>query len=166
MQKLILLTSGLVILFFTLMWIAFPFLNDVLLKEIMRSAKSTGFSNNSINGLLALRLKTALSFGAIPLLLFGNLMLIKRLKNPEYPRNKFRRVFILVIATYFIGFFLKFMVIKQNIALFERYRISEAIVNDIPLDQIYFYDFPLILNLITCLLFFLFAKRKVSSNTL
>ncbi len=166
MQKPILLSSALAILFFFIMWMLFPVLNHVLLKEIIGSSKSTVLSTASMGEEQAIGLKTALSFGILPLLSCGIFELIRRIKNLEYPMRKLGAILSVVSIGYLIGFCMKVVLLLIYVVDMEAYRLSPDIANSISLSQIYFYDYALVCAVIVGLLIFLFAKRKAFPNTL
>lgn len=154
------LSLVLTIVFFAFMWIVFPFLNDLLLKQFTGLSKSVVFTSNSMGGHSNLVLKTALSFGILPFLSLGVFQLVKRFKNPEYPGRKLILILLIVSVSYIIGFFCKCILLLLSLDVIASEPISPNIQTDIPLVQVYYYDYALVFSVVSGLLMFLFAKKK------
>jgi hypothetical protein len=170
MQKPILLTSALTVLFFTSMGVVFPFLNDALLKELIAPSMPFKITVSSMNEEFMIRLKTALSFGVLPLISFGAFQLVRRYKNPDYPNGKLIVIVSVVCAAYMVGFLIKFILILLSLGVIASEPLSPNVASDVPLNQIYFYDYALVCSLIAALLMWAFVKKKMAdsnySNTL
>lgn len=164
MQKLILLASGLAILFFTLMWLAFPFLNNALLKQLSSLSESVHFVSSSMGEEFTLRLKNALSFGAIPFLSLGSVLLIRKVKNPEYPTSKLVIILVVVLVSYLIGFLVKFLLVLISLDMIVSESISQDLTNSIPLSQVSFYEYGLVFSLIAALLMWAFVRKKLPDS--
>lgn len=166
MKKAITFVSILTPVFFTVMWFAFPFLNNGLLNHMKSSLRLTEFVSSKMNILFVLRLKTAASFGVLPLVSFGMFILVRRTKNPEYAgRKKMLNLGFLIVA-YVIGFFIKFQVLFSSLKYVDAHSIGPSIRFDKSIDSIYYYDYAVVFSLVAGLLLFLLSKRKRNNNQL
>lgn len=111
-----------------------------------------------------IRLKTALSFGVLPLISFGVFQLAKRIKNPDYPNGRLILILSVVCFAYMVGFLLKFLLILLSLGVIASEPLAPTIASDIPLNQIYFYDYGLICSLIAGLLMWVFVRKKKSDS--
>lgn len=164
MQHPIRLSLVLTILFFAIMWIVFPFLNEVLLKQLTNLSESAVFESTSMGDQSNLRLKTVLSFGVLPLLSLGAFQLIRRVKNPEYPARKLVIILSVVSVSYMIGFLCKYILVLLSLDVIVSEPISPNVKNAVPLNQLYFYDYALVFTVVAGLLLFLFAKKKAPAS--
>ncbi|WP_341903063.1 hypothetical protein [Fluviicola taffensis] len=164
MQKPILLTSILVVLFFFIMWLIFPLLNDALMKQLIDPAMPFKITVSSMNEEFTIRLKTALSFGVLPLLSFGFFQLVRRTKNPDYPNSKLILILMVVCFAYLVGFLIKFILILLSFGVIASEPLASDVASDIPLNQIYFYDYALVCSLIAGLFIWVFARKKKSDS--
>lgn len=162
MQKPGLITSALTVVFFTCMWILFPFVNDALLDQLIGPEMPFKVTVSSMNEEFLVRLKTALSFGVLPLISYGAFQLVKRTKNPDYPNGRLILILSVVCSAYLVGFLVKFMLILLSLGVIASEPLGPNVSSDIPLSQIYFYDSALVCCLIAALLMWLFARRKVA----
>nr|WP_294859062.1 hypothetical protein [uncultured Fluviicola sp.] len=161
MQKPILLTSALIVLFFITVWIVFPLVNEALLNQLTGPSSPFKITVSSINEEFMVRLKTALSFGMLPLISAVVFRLVRKYKNPEYPNGKLILILGVVCFAYLAGFLLKFIIVLLSLGVIASEPLAPNVVSTIPLSQIYFYDYALICTLIAALLMWGFAKRKV-----
>lgn len=170
MQNPGLITSTLTVLFFTCVWVGFPFMNDALLKQLIGPSMPFKITVSSMNEEFMIRLKTALSFGVLPLISFGVFRLAKKYKNPDYPNGKLILILTIVCFAYLVGFLLKFLLILLSLGVIASEPLAPNVVSDIPMNQIYFYDYALVCSLIAALLMWTFVRKKKSdsnySNTL
>lgn len=166
MKKTILFASILALVFFIAMWFAFPFVNNGLLNHMKSSLRLTEFSSVRMNSLFILRWKTASSFGILPLFSLGIFTLIRKTKNREYASRKLMIHLGLLIAAYFIGFYLKFQLLFSSLKYVDSHPVDPSIRFDKSIDSIYYYDYPLIGVFIGGLIAYLVAKRKQANNQL
>lgn len=164
MQKPVLLTSLLFVLFLLVIWMVFPVLNDTLLKQLIGPAMPFKITVTSLNEEFLIRLKTALSFGALPLLSFGVFQLVKRTKNPNYPNGKLILILIVICFAYMVGFLVKFILILLSLGVIASEPLASNVTSDIPLSQVYFYDYALVCSVIAALLMWAFARKKTSDS--
>ena len=115
---------------------------------------------------MAVRLKTAISFGILPLFALVFFWLIRKIKNPLYPTKKLGMLLLLISAGYLAGSYLKLVLLSNYVVDMENYRLSPEVVNSFSLSNICFYDYGLICAVMVALLIFMFAKKKTSANTL
>ncbi|MDF3027479.1 MAG: hypothetical protein K0S23_1786 [Fluviicola sp.] len=134
------------------------------MKQLTGLSGSMVFTSTSMGGKSNLALKTALSFGILPLLSLGVFQLVKRFKNPGYPSRKLIMILSLVCVSYLIGFFCKVIFILISLDVIISEPISPNVKMDVPLNQLYFYDYALVFSIIAGLLVFLFARKRTDSQ--
>lgn len=164
MQKPGILTSLLTLLFFFIMWMIFPLLNDTLLKQLIGPSMPFKITVSSMNEEFVIRLKTALSFGILPLISFGAFQLVKRTKNANYPNGRLMLIAGIVSSAYLIGFLVKFILILLSLGVIASEPLAPNVASDIPLNQIYFYDYGVVCSLIAALLMWAFARKKIPDS--